>query len=135
MPPIPSARSSVRARLKRTLLFPRASPALSKPLQKQRIPHPLIPTKFLHHLQILQPIQQISPARSPSPHPAVPIPYLRADKRPRTPGPVAHSQTPPPKAFLLTLPPPVHPIAPPPRTAFRTPPPKPSRESNPPAPL
>src|SRR6202158_3730942 len=125
MPPIPSARSSVRAHLKRTLLFRRVSPALSKPLQKQRIPHLSTPTKFRHHLQILPPLQQISPARSPSPHLAVPIRSQDADKRPRIPGRVAHSQTPPPKAFPLTLLPPLLPIATHPRCAFRKPPPKP----------
>src|ERR1700687_3574113 len=127
MPPIPSARSSVRAHLKRTLLFRRVSPALFKALQKQRIPHPSTPTKFLHHLQILLLLQQISPARSPSPHLAVPIRSRCADRRPRIPGRVGHSQTPPPKAFLLTLLPPLPPIATHPRCAFRKLPSKPSR--------
>src|SRR6267143_2509436 len=127
MPPILSARSSVRAHWRLTLLFRRASPAPSKPLPKSRIPHPSTPTKFLHHLQILPPIQQIYPARSPSPHLAVSIRSHGDYKQLRIPDRVAHSQTPPPKAFPLKLLPPALPIATLPRSAFRKPPPKPSR--------
>src|SRR5712664_4304895 len=125
MPPIPSVQSSVRARSKRILLSRRAPLAPSKLLQKQRIPHPSTPTKSLHHLQIPPLPGQMSRARAPSPHIPVPIPRHCADRQPRIPARVAHSQTPPPKAILLTLLQPALLTARPPRSVSRKLPPKP----------
>src|SRR5437588_9955045 len=135
MPPMRCAQSSVRARSKRTQQFRRASLALSTPLRKQRTPHPSKSTKYFHPLQILPLFQQISPGRSPSPHPTAASPSHSVDTRPRIPDPVVHLQKPPHKPVPPRLLPPMLLIARPPRSVSRKPPTKPSRLPNPPLPL